>query len=67
MWLKQSDGQSIKEKPDPGCPDHGLDAARYAAMFAWRKDLAFTEPEALYESGSAGDVLEHEDVLMESH
>jgi len=67
VWLKQSDGQSIKEKPDPGCPDHGLDAARYAAMFAWRKDLAFTEPEALYEAGSAGDLLEHEDVLMESY
>ena len=67
VWLKQADGQSIKEKPDPACPDHGLDAARYAAMFAWRKDLAYSEPEALYEAGSAGDIFDHEDVLKESY
>ena len=66
VWLKQADGQSIKEKPDPACPDHGLDAARYAAMFAWRKDLSTSEPEPLYDAGSRGAILGHENVLMES-
>ena len=67
VWLKQSDGRTLKEKPDPSCPDHGLDAMRYAAMFAWKKDLSYQEVEALYAPGSKGDLLGHEEVLMESY
>ena len=67
VWMKQSDGRTLKEKPDPSCPDHGLDAMRYAAMFAWKRDLSYQDHEELYESGSAGDLLSHEEVLMETY
>lgn len=63
VWLKQADGKAIKEMPDPSCPDHGLDAARYAAMFAWKKDLSIEMPEQSFAAFSYGGVLGHAEML----
>ena len=63
VWLKQDDGKLIKEKPDPGCPDHGLDATRYAAMFAWKRDLSHEEAAPMYDPGSVGELLNFEELL----
>jgi len=63
VWLKQDDGKPIKEKPDPACPDHGLDAMRYAAMFAWRKDLVAPSNGPAFPHGSLGQVLKHNEVF----
>ena len=63
VWLKQDDGKPIKEKPDPSCADHGLDAMRYAAMFAWRKDLAAPNTASLFPWGSMGQILKHDEVV----
>ena len=67
VWMKQSDGRAIKEMPDPSCADHGLDATRYAAMFAWKKDLSHQSAGPMFEPGSIGDVLNYEQVYQESH
>ena len=67
VWLKQADGKAIKEMPDPVCPDHALDCARYAAMFAWNKDLSVPNYEPAFPMGSLGDLLDHEDILELSH
>jgi len=63
VWLKQDDGKVIKEKPDPGSPDHGLDATRYAAMFAWKRDLSYKEAAPMYDPGSVGQLLNFEELL----
>ena len=63
VWLKQADGKPVKEKPDPACPDHGLDAMRYAAMFAWNKDLSLPEPAPSFPQCSYGGVLGHTELL----
>ena len=67
VWLKHEDGKPLKEKPAPGCPDHGLDATRYAAMFAWKRDLSIYETEPMFPPGSIGDLFEFEQVLEGSH
>ena len=33
------DGMVEREEPQPGCPDHAVDAAIYASVYAWNKDL----------------------------
>ena len=63
VWLKQDDGKPIKEKPDPGCPDHGLDCVRYAAMFAWNRDMGKSEQKSQYPALSFGSLLCHDEVL----
>ena len=63
VWLKQDDGKPVKEKPDPSNPDHGLDAMRYAAMFAWRKDLTLFDSGPDFPWGSMGQILNHNEVL----
>ena len=63
VWLKQSDGKPIKEMPDPSCPDHGLDAMRYAAMFAWNKDLSLPAPPPTFPNWSYGGMLGHSEML----
>jgi phage terminase large subunit len=61
VWLKSEDGRPIKEQPDPSVPDHGLDAARYAAMFNWRRHgKARGATFKTYSPGSIGDVLDHQ-------
>lgn len=65
VWLKQQDGRVLKERPDPGCPDHGLDCVRYAAMFAWNRNLSQRVEGPMFPAGSLGDVLDHEEILVE--
>ena len=67
VWLKQADGKAIKEMPDPACPDHGLDALRYAAMFVWKRDHSEFMNEPIYPNGSLGDILDHEEVMQEAY
>ena len=67
VWMKQADGRPVKEMPDPACADHGLDAMRYAAMFAWKKDLSFQTSGPMFEPGSVGDLLKYEEVYQESY
>jgi phage terminase large subunit len=42
VWAKNVDGQAMKERAAAGCADHGLDAMRYAAMYAWERDSGQT-------------------------
>ena len=63
VWLKQTDGRPILDKPDPSCPDHGLDCVRYAAMFAWNKDLSEIEMKPSYASDSCGALFNHEEIM----
>ena len=67
VWLKQTDGRPILDKPDPSCPDHGLDCARYAAMFAWNKDLSEIEMRPSFAPDSCGALFDHEAIMEESH
>ena len=67
VWYKQQDGKPVKEMPDPACPDHALDCVRYAAMFAWNRDLAVHHSEPQFPLGSLGDILDHELVMEESY
>ena len=66
VWMKQTDGKPIKDMPDQSCPDHALDCTRYAAMFAWKRDLAVYVDEPMFPLGSVGDLLEYEDVYETS-
>jgi phage terminase large subunit len=43
-WLKADDGKEVKEEPDPVVAQDGCDAVRYAAMFAWRREMEELEP-----------------------
>lgn len=57
-------GREIKapeayELPDKRCEDHGCDAMRYAAMFAWGRDLRRKQKVVDYPAGSHGQVLGH--------
>lgn len=38
-YLKTEDGKPMKEKEDPTCDAHGIDAARYVWMYSWKRDL----------------------------
>lgn len=58
------DGKPVKERPDPACADHGCDALRYAAMFAWGKDWSPRATTRALPPGSIGAILGH-DRLME--
>lgn len=59
VWMKNEDGKPQKEKPDPSCADHGENAARYAAMAVWKRDLSDPEPEPCYQVGTFGHLLGH--------
>ena len=67
VWMKQTDGKPIKDMPDQSCPDHALDCVRYAAMFAWKRDLSVMIDEPMFPLGSVGDLLDYEDVIETSH
>ena len=62
VWLKAADGKPVRELPDPACPDHGENAARYAAMWAWNKDLAMEEKEHVVDDSSYAHWAFHRDV-----
>jgi len=59
VFKKRQDGRPDKEEPDPACPDHGMDAWRYAAVWKWRKDLTPQAKAKEYAHGTWGDVLGH--------
>lgn len=40
VFRKNEEGREIKDEPDRACADHGIDAARYNATFAWGRDLS---------------------------
>ena len=65
--MKQTDGKAIKDMPDQSCPDHALDCVRYAAMFAWKRDLSVKVDEPMFPLGSVGHILDYETVLEESY
>lgn len=65
VWMKHPDGRPVKDRPDPACPDHGLDAARYAAMFAWNKDLTPPDEGPMFAPNTLGSLLGHEELLMD--
>jgi hypothetical protein len=44
VWAKTKEGLYIKDKTDDKCSDHGLDQARYAAMFARHYDMRDVPP-----------------------
>ena len=64
-WKTTEDGQAIKDEPNKRCSDHGCDAMRYAATFAWGKDLTPPQTKTTFPEGSMGDVLGHDDVAFE--
>jgi len=59
VWTKSRDGRPVRERPDPTCSDHGVDALRYAAMFLWNRDMSLPEAPPEYEDGTWGDLLGH--------
>jgi phage terminase large subunit len=65
VWWKTEDGKPIKEKPDPSKADHGCDATRYAAMYAWKKRLGQESAKPRYQPGTMGDIMRHAEVDVE--
>lgn len=62
VYAQNADGSLIKEKPDPECEDHGLDATRYAAMYVWGHDFTDDQAKPKFRKGTLGDILRHENV-----
>ncbi len=65
VWKTTADGRPIKEESDPTVPDHGCDTMRYAAMYAWCRDLTPEDRKPKFDPGSMGDVLGHGDVRFD--
>lgn len=64
VWRKHQDGRPLKEEPEPGQQDHSLDAARYAGMFNWRRDMEHPRPGMpMFPVDTLGDLLKHELIL----
>lgn len=58
VWAKLKNGSmSEKEEPDPNSADHAIDAAVYAHVFAWKKDMRGKKPERRFKPGSLGATL----------
>lgn len=64
VWKERTETRQPEEKPDPTCPDHGLDCVRYAAMFKWGKDLTPPHTDPAPEPGSFGDLLGHQSIVF---
>ncbi|MCB1007090.1 MAG: phage terminase large subunit [Acidimicrobiales bacterium] len=62
VWLKTEDGRPIKEQPDPACADHGLDAARYAAVEVFGKDLTPPVDKPMCAPGTTEWHFGHQDI-----
>jgi len=58
-YMPNEDGKPRKEQEDPRCDAHGIDAARYAWTWGWRKDLSPKEQNQAYAPGTFGAVLGH--------
>lgn len=59
------EARSVKEEDsDPECADHGMDATRYAAMFAWGKTLHKERSPRKFKPGSMGAILGHNEVSL---
>jgi phage terminase large subunit len=54
VWLKTADGRPIKEKWDDSIPHDGLDAARYAAMFNFKRNAPKRKNKNPYPPGTVG-------------
>lgn len=63
IWKVTEQGQPSREEPDPTCADHAMDAARYAAMYLWKKDLSPMSVVPDYEPDTFGKILRHKEVL----
>jgi Phage terminase large subunit len=57
VWKKVKAGDSEKEEPDPNSADHAIDAAVYAHVFAWQKDLKRIRAARTFSPGSYGSVF----------
>ena len=58
VWHKVKNGSvSEKEEPDPNSADHAIDAAVYAHVFAWKKDLKAKKHTRRFKPGSLGASL----------
>jgi len=62
VWAMSNEGQRIRERPDPTCPDHAVDCLRYASMFLWRRDMSRGEEPSTYNPGTFGEIMGHDDV-----
>jgi phage terminase large subunit len=62
VWREIEEKRLPREMPDPSCPDHGLDAARYACMFAWNKNFIPDEKVEGFAPDSFGAILKHNQV-----
>ena len=62
VWAATNEGQRVRERPDPTCPDHAVDCLRYAAMFLWRRDLSSAEQTSSYNPGTWGQIMGHDSV-----
>ena len=62
IWMEHRDGQPIKNKPDPTCPDHGADATRYMAAYVWLADHSVPAKEKKWHPDSNGAWLGHDEV-----
>lgn len=57
VWKKVKGGAAEAEEPDPNSADHAIDAATYAHVFAWKKDLKPNKPQRTFKSGTLGSIL----------
>lgn len=61
-YLKTEDGKPMKEKEDPTCDAHGIDAARYVWTFTWMRDLT-PSSQKHHAPGSMADIMERDKKL----
>ena len=54
VWKKVKNGAAETEEPDPNSADHAIDAAVYAHVFAWKKDLKVRKAKPRYKRGTYG-------------
>jgi hypothetical protein len=66
VWAKAEPGQPMKEKPDPTCPDHGMDCWRYAVLFYFGHDLSPAIKPRPLDTDSLGRVLGWDEVMEQS-
>jgi phage terminase large subunit len=62
-WDENAEGKPLRERVDPTQPNHAADAARYAHMWIWKKDLTPRPETKPIKPGSLADVLGHRQKL----
>lgn len=65
VWRDPREGKQLDEEPDPQCPDHGIDAMRYALMGAWRVDEHKPAPPPQYDPDALYYKLGHDELDKE--